>query len=157
TLSQSGSYVLTRDISATSGPAITIHSDNVVLDLNGRTVGSTSSAPLLLIDDGFKDITVRNGRLVGNAATSVGILYQPSANRTRVSFDHLEIVNAGIGIDVQSAESADVVACRISNATIGIIAKGHTDAFTGRFVGNAITGITTGSPTALVRGLEVDG
>src|ERR1700679_2135209 len=45
TISQSGSYYLTRNITVASGDAITIAADNVTLDLNGFTISTTTTTP----------------------------------------------------------------------------------------------------------------
>src|SRR5262245_43476631 len=66
TITQSGHYLLTRDIAAASGPGITIQASNVTLDLNGYKVSSSSTLfNLVQVADGSRDITVRNGRLQG--------------------------------------------------------------------------------------------
>src|SRR5438093_788677 len=73
TITQPGHYILTRDVAAASGPLLVIQADHVTLDLNGRMVSSSGvTSNLVQIADGFRDITVRNGRLRGGNA---GVLY----------------------------------------------------------------------------------
>jgi hypothetical protein len=45
TISQSGSYYLTTNITVAAGNAITITANNVTLDLNGFTIASTEAVP----------------------------------------------------------------------------------------------------------------
>ena len=46
TISTSGSYYLTGNITVASGDVITINASNVTLDLNGYTIATTSATPL---------------------------------------------------------------------------------------------------------------
>ena len=72
-ISQPGTYVLTRNIGAMVGSAITIQASNVTLDLNGMTVTTSDTfAPIIQIGDNFEGIHIRDGRLGGG---SYGIFY----------------------------------------------------------------------------------
>jgi hypothetical protein len=151
TLTQPGSYVLTRDISSSSGPAITIQSDHVVLDLNGYSVTSTTTSVIQIAGNG-KDVTIRNGRLIGNGLPD-GIDFHSLTQRARVVIERVEISGVTIGVWINAAEYVEVVRCRISNVQRGILVKGFSDAFSGRFVGNAVSGIA-GAPAEFVSGIE---
>lgn len=76
TISQSGSYYLTGNLSVTTGDAITISANGVTIDLNGFTITSTSataSGTAILLGAGVHDITIRNGHIVsGTTYTSGG-------------------------------------------------------------------------------------
>ena len=75
TISQSGSYVLTRDLSISSGSAITITGNpNVILDLAGHTIVSSSATAVFTLNftSGFTSpcgsLTLRNGEVKGNGS-----------------------------------------------------------------------------------------
>src|SRR5262245_57504125 len=79
TISQPGQYILTRDLDlALLGNGVPIHANNVDLDLNGHSISSTAASNLIWIDDGFRNITIHDGKLSGGA---YGIRYQ-SPNAT---------------------------------------------------------------------------
>lgn len=71
TISNSGSYCLTKDISTSTGTAIQINSSDVALDLGGYTLnglssgGSTSAAAITDAYTLRRNITVRNGTIRG--------------------------------------------------------------------------------------------
>jgi parallel beta-helix repeat protein len=66
-----GHYVLTRDISAATGPVIRILADGVTLDLGGNTVSlSDTATPAVLVDlssdpSPTLGVTIRDGRVEG--------------------------------------------------------------------------------------------
>ena len=76
TISSSGNYFLTGDLSVGSGnTAITINSSGVTLDLNGFTITSTSSpaaGTAILINGAFTDVTILNGHIVSSVTYSGG-------------------------------------------------------------------------------------
>jgi hypothetical protein len=98
TISASGSYYLTTNVTVSSGNAITVNANNVTLDLNGFTISSTEtpagSGAILLnavtnttILNGFISSGVtNNGGIYGGSGLGYGIYYagQPPVN-TRVS------------------------------------------------------------------------
>ena len=138
TITQAGHYILTRDISAASGPMLIIQADHVTLDLNGRLVSSSgTTSNLVQIADGFRDITVRNGRLRGG---NTGVIFFSTTQRTRLSLETLEISgSASAGIFVQGAEHVDVRSCRVRDShNAGIVVIGYSDVFSGRFTDNSI-------------------
>ncbi|MCX7722341.1 MAG: hypothetical protein N2379_04690 [Verrucomicrobiae bacterium] len=71
TITTSGSYYLTTNLSVVAGTAITIATNGVTLDLNGFTISSTAPGALgaygVLINSGLRDITIRNGHVQGTA------------------------------------------------------------------------------------------
>lgn len=76
-ISASGSYYLTNNLSVTSGDAITISVNNVTLDLNGFTISSTdpgnSGRGIYLTGaSGNVDVTILNGHIKGNVTNSGG-------------------------------------------------------------------------------------
>lgn len=65
-ISQSGSYYLTRDLTTSSGNAITINASRVTLDLNGfALIGQPGSSKGIVLIGTHTDITIRNGSIVG--------------------------------------------------------------------------------------------
>jgi hypothetical protein len=80
TISASGSYYLTTNISVTSGSAITITASQVTLDLNGFTLSSTETTPTgtgILLASGNTDITILNGHIKGSVTYSGGVYSGP--------------------------------------------------------------------------------
>ncbi|HEV7926662.1 MAG TPA: hypothetical protein VGR14_14985 [Verrucomicrobiae bacterium] len=108
TISQSGSYYLTRNITVASGDAITIAADNVTLDLNGFTISTTTTTP-----NGFAidlvgtrhSITILNGFIQGSAGTFEGSTVDNEFNS---------------GIDYSNAAPDGV---RVSGLTVNTVAQ----------------------------------
>lgn len=68
TISQSGAYYLTGNLSVSFGNAITIATNGVTLDLNGFTISTTSlsaSGTGIAINGGLRNITIANGFVQG--------------------------------------------------------------------------------------------
>ena len=68
TISASGSYYLTKNLTVTAGDAITITADNVSLDLNGFAISSTASpagGTAILLSGGRQNIHIGNGAITG--------------------------------------------------------------------------------------------
>ncbi len=75
TITASGSYYLTADLTVASGNAITVNADDVTLDLNGFTISSTASpagGAAVFIGNGRQNITIRNGHIAGTTTFSGG-------------------------------------------------------------------------------------
>jgi hypothetical protein len=75
TISQSGSYYLTTNITVNSGNAITIGAGGVTLDLNGFTVSSSAnpnSGSGVDVLVGVSDISIVNGHIQGGVTFSGG-------------------------------------------------------------------------------------
>jgi parallel beta-helix repeat protein len=67
TITDPGTYYLTRDIVVTDGmPAIEIQADNVTVDLNCHTISATGSSPAngLIYSQGHVNLRVTNGNLL---------------------------------------------------------------------------------------------
>lgn len=67
TLSTPGHYVVTRNITVTSGSILTISTSNVEIDLNGFTLDGGASASPVISSSGFDGITIRNGTILGGS------------------------------------------------------------------------------------------
>jgi hypothetical protein len=73
-ITSSGSYYLTQNLTVASGNAITITASNVTLDLNGFAISSTESpagsSSAILISSGLANITIMNGLISSNVTYS---------------------------------------------------------------------------------------
>jgi hypothetical protein len=102
TISAEGVYCLKADIAfaGTSGAAITIESNNVVLDLNGHKIGGGPAGPATLASGVFVNnhgnVIVKNGLVRGFFS---GITYAPgTANNGNIVEDILAVANTSFGI-----------------------------------------------------------
>jgi len=78
TISQPGSYYLTRSITVSSGNAVTIATNGVTLDLNGFTVRSTAVSATgygILLNSGLRNITIANGIIQGSVTNNGSGVY----------------------------------------------------------------------------------
>ncbi|MEM9080145.1 MAG: hypothetical protein AAGC74_05570 [Verrucomicrobiota bacterium] len=105
TISQSGSYYLTGNLSVTSGDGIFITASGVTLDLNGFTISSTSATPAgTAIDINASNISVSNGHILS------GVTYDSGA--TGDQFSGSGISN---GIDTNSTNYENI---RLQNLSV---------------------------------------
>lgn len=75
-LNSSGSYYLTQNLTVASGDAIVINADNVSLDLNGYTIGSTApsaSGIAIRIASGRSQLAISNGHIRSGSTASGGV------------------------------------------------------------------------------------
>lgn len=142
TISAPGTYMLTRDVSVASGDGIVIASDNVTLDLNEHLIehqGTTGS--VILINNGFTDIVVRNGRLSGGAR---GIAYGAVGSPIRARIENVEVSDTQtFGIQLNSTEYAEVIGCRVTGVAAGTgidVGTGAGGVAGGRILGNTVSG-----------------
>jgi hypothetical protein len=71
TISSAGSYYLTKNLSVTTGNALTINASQVTVDLNGFTISSTASSANgtgIALASGLADIAIFNGHIKGGVA-----------------------------------------------------------------------------------------
>ncbi len=82
TISQAGSYYLTRNITVASGDAITITANNVTLDLNGFTIASTqptaNTNSAILLSGGRTNIAIYNGHISSRVTNNLAGVYSGS-------------------------------------------------------------------------------
>lgn len=131
--------------SITTGPAITIASSNVVLDFNGFSISNTSAgigtAASGVFFDGRKNITIRNGSIIGfmrgilvwaNAGAAQGLLIE----EMRISESRF----AGILLSISStAGSSAVVRDSQVNRTGGTTDPSFTNSYGIFLAGGAVT------------------
>jgi parallel beta-helix repeat protein len=139
TISTSGSYYLTGNLTATTnGVAITVAADNVTIDLNGFTLagGATGGRTAISVPAAQKCLSVRNGTITG--WTQGGVegdnVTAGSYENLRLSSNGIDALAAGAGALVRGCvvsgvfNSAGIVAgtnstvsdCTISGGTAGI-------------------------------------
>ena len=76
TISASGSYYLTGNLTVATGNAITISADQVTLDLNGFSISSThatGNGTAVSISGTRRNVTVKNGHLRGTTTFAAGV------------------------------------------------------------------------------------
>jgi hypothetical protein len=79
-ISSSGSYYLTKNLSVTTGNALTINASQVTVDLNGFTISSTASSANgtgIALASGLADIAIFNGHIKGGVTYSGGTYSGP--------------------------------------------------------------------------------
>lgn len=93
TITSPGSYYVTRDLTVSSGVAITIAADRVTVDLRGHTVRTTVNQPVISAV-GFTNISVGNGRVEGGV---YGIRFNTAGGHFQI--DNVVLANqSGNGI-----------------------------------------------------------
>ena len=79
TITQSGSYYLTGNLTVSSGDAITIATNGVTLDLNGFTISSTAASAagtaILFSGSNPRNLTILNGFIQGGVTNNGGGVY----------------------------------------------------------------------------------
>ena len=142
TISVSGSYYLTTNVTISAGDAITIAANNVTLDLNGFTIASTRATATtdsaILLSGGRTGVAIYNGNIssgVTNSATGVfggggfsyGIYNSGFFYNVRVkSVSVAGVLNYGIYLG--QGNSTVVEACSVNVAgTYGVYADSVSD------------------------------
>lgn len=122
TITLPGVYRLAEALSATSATVITIASDNVVLDLNGKTI-SGSLGIALAIDADIRNVHIENGFIVGAPSFSNGLII--NANDSDISVKNVEFSNFSApglaAILIQSANNIIFDHCLFSGSTIDLM------------------------------------
>ena len=140
TISNSGTYYLTKNLNVTVGDALTIAANQVTLDLNGFTISSTAPSATgygILLNSGIRNITIANGFIQGGVTnngsgiyTGGGFLYgiaysltgNPPGNTlvSRVSVSGCQLY----GIDLAIGDSTIVESCMVRTVgSLGIEAS----------------------------------
>ncbi len=138
TLSASGYYYLTQDI--TSGSGITIGANNVTLDLNGHSLTSTAYG---VYSPGHTNVRITNGSI---SASNSGINIASLPAGAFVQVDHVRIISAvNYGIEVVGPSTGMRAQAIIEANTIVTVNPGNgieLDYLTGsRIQGNTVTSI----------------
>jgi Nitrous oxidase accessory protein len=140
TITQPGYYLLTRDISATSGDVITVQSSNVVVDLNGHLISQGDPAKAgVYVTGAVNQVTVRNGRITGGTF-GVRISATVSGSRFRVEKIKIDATADGILFGATGSGStiyAEVLECDVTATSDGI--SGSSEGTSGTLSGNTVT------------------
>ncbi len=175
TISVSGSYYLTTNLTVSGGDAITIATNNVTLDLCGFTIASTTPSATgygIRLNSGLSDITILNGHIRGGVTNSAsgyngpgfqyGISYYPYPSGNIPSNTRIAGVSVSgcllFGINLATGDSLVVESCTARTVGIsGIVASTIKSSVAVDCGGNAISGyqvsdsrgICSGSGTGL--------
>ncbi len=117
TITNSGSYYLTTNLTVTSGDAITIGTNGVTLDLNGFTISSTAPSGngfAIRVMDRLSNITIYNGHIRSSFTNDAGT-YSGSG------FDHgiAHWGNVADQPDNVRVSGVTVSGCRLSGICLG--------------------------------------
>jgi parallel beta-helix repeat protein len=146
TITESGSYNVTWDISVITPPAIIIMAPDVTLDLNGHSVGTPGfdNGDVILVGTSAHRLQIKDGRLVGGTQCISGAT--PDLN---LSMDHVTCTGGKFGVHISSASAVSITRSEFSPARNALIIEG---AYSLRFDGNTIrqalpypAGITCGA------------
>lgn len=168
TISQSGSYYLTADITVADGMGVEISASSVTLDLNGFSIVSTNASPDASdvgvgLQTYIKNITIRNGTICGGGAggkfyAAIGHTgFTSSTNVSVVDVTVSDTTHWGIALDpsansrvercfvktegVTGAIQAGLVAdCSATGGSVyaGIVRDSSVNG--GRIIGNVVKG-----------------
>ena len=137
TITASGTYLLTRNLSVTSGIAIDIQAAHVTLDLGGWKIESTdasTSNPIIRVGQGVEDVRIRNGSLRGayNAVLTSDLAF------VSVTLENLEISDtADTALSLAGLRHIEMTSCALRNiGWTGIVTAGPNSDYSGRIVGN---------------------
>jgi hypothetical protein len=158
TISTPGSYYLTQNLSVSAGDAITIHSDNVTLDLNGYSINSSASPAAgtgILITGYHANIAIRNGVIKGQVEFS-GAGFSGPGFLDGISFtgpdpDNVLVIDLRIssclddGIDLGGTDSTGATRCVVFTVGGSGIVAATVDSCAARTCGSA--GITAETAT----------
>lgn len=118
TITESGTYVVTRALSASTTPALTIEADGVTVDLNGFALEAASGSAVILIRGDAagveQGITIRNGTLRGGSH-GIDTDESPDPGR-RLTLRALQVEDSGFNGIVFSGERVDIAFVTVSGA-----------------------------------------
>jgi parallel beta-helix repeat protein len=160
-ITQSGDYVVTRDIASPTTPVIRIAAPDVTIDLHNHSLTSADTSQPIIDVQGGSNVTLRDGRLSGGAygifesgGTSTGV--------TRIANVLIERANAE-GISLNGVAFVEVSGCvlRNNNQLGAAPASLSVDydltvytSFSGRFTRNRIETGTTVLSAMILEGLH---
>jgi hypothetical protein len=122
TITAPGNYFLATDLNVSTGTGITVNANQVVVDLNGRSLDSTGGSIGIAVN-GHEEVTIQNGDIDNfSAANQYGILFNASGNGqnkknkiTNVNFD-----KDFIGVVIVQGSIDLVEHCNFDGGTYGI-------------------------------------
>ena len=123
TITQSGRYVVTRNITSAVNPVITINADDVLLDLNGFKIEGDANifaADVLLVAG--NGVTIQNGSVQGGGAA-----VRMSLGTTRFSLNNLSLSGGRTGVAASASASLGLIENnRIGGVTDGVTVSGSS-------------------------------
>jgi hypothetical protein len=143
TITASGSYYLTTNVTVSSGDAITISANNVTLDLNGFTISSTrpvANADIAIVLNGARtNISIYNGHISSGVTNSAAGVFGGSGFSYGITYSTLPPFNVRVkdvsvsgvlffGINLNIENSTLVESCTVVGAgNWGIYADNISD------------------------------
>ena len=105
TITQPGSYIVTRDHFVVTGDIVLVQANDVTLDLNQKVLSSESagegaSGTIITLGAPFSGLTVRNGKITGGGCA---ICAPGATTATRLSVHGIQVENSFAGIDAAGA------------------------------------------------------
>jgi hypothetical protein len=138
TISVSGSYYLTTNLTVSSGDAIDINVSGVTLDLNGFTISSTAASAAgtaISLASALSDITIVNGHIRSGVTNNGSGVFSGSGFGYGINYSGTQPANvvvskvsvAGVlnsGIYLSEGKASVVEACTVTTAgNYGIVAS----------------------------------
>lgn len=135
TISSSGSYYLTQNLSVTTGTALNVTASNVTVDLNGFAISSTASPRSgngIQLADNSRNVSLRNGHIQGttsfNAGTysgggfANGIAVSGGGSAAAVRVSDVSVSGCGGGILLNTSLATYVSRCTVMTVSGGGLA-----------------------------------
>jgi len=110
TISTSGVYCLAENITG----KIIIDTDNVVLDLNGKTM--TNASGDCVVVNGKSNALIKNGSVIAKNDNGISVL----ARSDQVSVKEVTSYDCITGIDVDSSTNISIHACELIASSVGV-------------------------------------
>jgi hypothetical protein len=170
TISVSGSYYLTTNLTVSSGNAITIAANGVTLDLNGFTISSTAASATgygISLNSSLSDITIVNGHICSGVTNNGSGIYSGSGFAIGIGYTANAPTNVVVskvsvsgvlsrGIYLGTGNTTVVEACTVTTAGYSGIAASTIKDSVGNDCGNNMAAIW-GDQVANCRGISVGG
>jgi hypothetical protein len=121
-ISASGNYFLPADLSVATGTGITVNADQVVIDLNGRSLNSTGGSTAIAVTD-HSEVTIQNGDIDGfSTAGTYGIVLNRSASghNQKNKVINVNFNNDYLGIAIVEGSIDLVEHCNFDGGFVGI-------------------------------------
>jgi parallel beta-helix repeat protein len=115
TITQPGRYLLTQNISAPSGAAITIEANDVDLDLGGFGITANPSG-YCIYSDGYKNISISNGSIL---SANTGIYLGNTSTEAKFVVHDIRATNtSNIGIEIEGLADQNTEAILYNNIIV---------------------------------------